>query len=176
MSVDYFLKIDTIDGESEDHAHKNEIELASFNWEESQSGTFAQGGGGGAGKVRMNNFEFQSRVGKASPKLMLACATGQHIPSAKLTCRKAGGGQQEFYTITLTDVLVSSYRIGTGQNDTNGNDPAADSHGGYDEGTPVDCVGLNFAKIQTEYRPQKEDGSLDNPIKVGYSLKENKSV
>jgi len=173
MSVDYFLKIDTIDGESEDHAHKNEIELASFTWEESQSGTFAQGGGGGAGKVRMNNFEFKSRVGKASPKLMLACATGQHIPSAKLTCRKAGGGQQEFYAITLTDVLVSSYK--TTSMEQNGYGVNGDREG-YDEGSPVDCVGLNFAKIQAEYRPQKEDGSLDNPIKVGYSLKENKTV
>ncbi len=173
MSVDYFLKIDTIEGESEDHAHKAEIELASFSWEENQSGSFAAGGGGGAGKVRMNNLEFTSRVGKASPKLLLACATGQHIPSAKLTCRKAGGGQQEFYSITLTDVLVSSYKIAS--MDTSGHVGNGD-HEGYDEGSPVDCVGLNFAKIQSEYRPQKEDGSLDNPIKVGYSLKENKSI
>lgn len=176
MSVDYFLKIDTIDGESEDHAHKGEIELASFTWDESQPGTFSQGGGGGAGKVRMNNFDFKSRVGKASPKLMLACATGQHIPSAKLTCRKAGGGQQEFYAITLTDVLVSSYKTTSTDSNGNGNGNAADNQGGYDEGVPVDYVGLNFAKIQAEYRPQKEDGSLDNPIKVGYSLKENKTV
>ena len=176
MSVDYFLKIDGIEGESEDDKHKNEIELSSFNWEEIQSGTFAQGGGGGAGKIRMNNFEFTTRVGKASPKLMLACATGQHIPTAMLTCRKAGGGQQEFYKITMSDVLVASYRTGSQEREVSHTNDAAGDRGGYDEGVPTDTVALNFAKIQVEYRPQKEDGSLDNPVKAGYSLKLNKSV
>jgi type VI secretion system secreted protein Hcp len=176
MAVDYFLKIDGIDGESEDDKHKNEIELSSFNWSEAQSGTFSQGGGGGAGKVRMDNFDFTMRTNKASPKLFLACATGQHIPSAVLTCRKAGGGQQEFYSITMTDVLVSRYETGS-----SGRSEATDTEGdvvtgGYDEGAPTDHVRLNFGKIQVEYRPQKEDGSLDNPIKAGYSLKANKSV
>lgn len=169
MAVDYYLKIDNIEGESEDDTHKSEIELHSFNWEEAQSGTFAQGAGGGAGKVQMHNFEFTSPVCKASPKLMLACATGQHIPSAVLICRKAGGGQQEFYKITLSDVLVSSYRTGSHTEGANGED-------GYEQGVPMDQVGLNFGKIQFEYRPQKPDGSLDNPIKSGYSLKANKAV
>ena len=52
-----------------------------------------------------------ARTSKASPKLWLACASGQHIKSAILTCRKAGGGQQEFYKITLTDVLVRANEV-----------------------------------------------------------------
>jgi len=172
MAVDYFLKIEGIDGESEDDKHKNEIEISSFKWQEMQAGTFAQGSGGGAGKVQMKNLEFQCPVSKASPKLMLACATGQHIPNATLTCRKAGGGQQEFYKITLSDVLVASYQTGSeAASDTN-----FTPEEGYANGLPVDHIGLNFGKIQFEYRPQKEDGSLDNPIKAGYNLKANKSV
>ena len=62
MAVDYFLKIEGIEGESEDDKHKSEIELSAFNWEEIKSGTFAQGGGGGAGKVQMKNLEFTSPV------------------------------------------------------------------------------------------------------------------
>ena len=169
MAVDYFLKIEGIEGESEDDAHKGEIELHSFDWEEMQTGTFAQGGGGGAGKVQMQNLEFCCHVGKSSPKLMLACATGQHIPSALLTCRKAGGGQQEFYKITFTDVLVATYHTGSRSKEAPGEE-------GYGQGVPMDRVGLNFGKIQVEYRPQKEDGSLDNPVKAGYSLKTNKAV
>ena len=79
MAVDNFLKIEGIEGESEDSEHKGEIEIGSFNWEEAQQGSFSQGGGGGSGKVKMGNFDFVSRTSKASPKLMLACATGQHI-------------------------------------------------------------------------------------------------
>ena len=51
-AVDYFLKIDNIPGESEDDKHKSEIQLESWRIGATQSGTFASGGGGGAGKVR----------------------------------------------------------------------------------------------------------------------------
>src|SRR5712691_1094097 len=44
----------------------------------------------------------------ASSRLMLACASGKHYPSATITCRKAGRDQQEYMKITLQDVLVSS--------------------------------------------------------------------
>ena len=172
MAVDYFLKIEGIDGESADKKHKDEIEVSAFQWQETQAGSFGQGSGGGSGKVQMKNLEFQCPVGKSSPKLMLACATGQHIPSAVLTCRKAGGGQQEFYKITLSDVLVSSYKTGC-EAPSNGN---AGTDDGYALGLPTDHVGLNFGKIQVEYRPQKSDGSLDNPIKAGYNLKSNAPV
>src|SRR5262249_20296840 len=98
-AVDYFLKIDGIDGESQDHKHKGEIDLLSWSWGEHQSGTHGAGGGGGAGKVSMGDFHFVMHINKASPKLMLACADGEHIRKAVLTCRKAGTEQQEFLKI-----------------------------------------------------------------------------
>ena len=171
MAVDYFLKIDGIEGESSDETHSKEIELISYDWAQAQSGKFAQGGGGGAGKVQMDNFRFVTATNKSSPKLMLACATGQHIGEAVLTCRKAGGGQQEFYKVTMKDVLVSTYRTRSHAGGLNSTDD-----GGYNDGRPTDEFSLNFAKIEFEYRPQKEDGSLDNPVKTGYDLKLNKKV
>ena len=93
MAVDYFLKIDGIQGESEDDKHKNEIEVIDFEWEETQTSNFAQGGGGGGGKVKMENFTFRTFLNCASPALMQACAEGKHIKDAVFTCRKAGGGQ-----------------------------------------------------------------------------------
>ena len=71
-AVDYFLKIDGIEGESQDHKHKNEIDVESWSWGETNSGTHAGGGGGGAGKVQMQDFHFVMKVNKATPKLMLA--------------------------------------------------------------------------------------------------------
>jgi type VI secretion system secreted protein Hcp len=159
-SVDYFLKIDGIDGESADDKHKGELQLESWSWGESQQGSHAAGGGGGAGKVVMQDFHAVMAVNKASPKLMLACATGEHIKKAVLTCRKAGGGQQEFFKITLSDILVSSYKMGGAPGST----------------APVDQFSLNFAKIEHEYKPQKADGSLDAAVKAGYDLKAQKKV
>lgn len=69
---DYFLKIDTIPGESADLKHKNEIQIESFSFGESNAGSFAHGSGGGAGKVQMQDMHFSMVVNKASPKLFLA--------------------------------------------------------------------------------------------------------
>jgi type VI secretion system secreted protein Hcp len=160
-AVDYFLKIEGVDGESTDDKHKGEIDIDSFSWGETQSGTHSGGGGGGAGKVVMQDLHFTTKMSKATPKLMLACATGEHFKKATLICRKAGKEQQEFLKITLSDLLVSSYQTG------------GSSHGGV---VPTDQFSLNFAKIEYEYKPQKTDGSLDSPVKAGYDLKANKKV
>ena len=111
-AVDYFLKIDGIKGESQDTKHGGEIEIQSFSWGATQSGSFAQGGGGGAGKVNMQDFHFTVFHGVASPKLMLACATGQHIPTAVLTARKAGKDQQDYMKVSFYDLLISSFQTG----------------------------------------------------------------
>jgi len=45
-SADYFLKIDGVDGESSDDKHKNQIDILSWSWGASNSGSMASGGGG----------------------------------------------------------------------------------------------------------------------------------
>jgi len=74
---DYFLKLDKIEGESQDAKHKNEIQVESFSWGVSQQGSFDAGGGGGSGRASFQDFHFVMKVNKASPKLMLACASFQ---------------------------------------------------------------------------------------------------
>jgi type VI secretion system secreted protein Hcp len=160
-AVDYFLKIDGIDGESADDKHKGEIDVMSWSYSEQQSGTSSGGGGGGAGKVSMGDFRFTMTVNKATPKLFLACASGEHIKTGVLTCRKAGKDQQEYLKITLTDILVSSYQTGgSGSSDL----------------IPVDQISLNYAKIEFEYKEQKADGTLGAAVKAGWDLKANKKV
>lgn len=158
MAVDYFLKIDGIPGESQDSTHKDEIQLESWSWGETQAGTMKAGGGGGAGKVDMQDFHFVMAVNKATPKLILACASGDHIKKATLTCRKAGKTQQEFLVYNFSDVLVSSYQTG-----------------GSAE-IPMEQVSLNYTKMEVEYKAQKADGTLDGPIKAGWDLKQNVKV
>ncbi len=157
--VDFFLKIEGIDGESADAKHKGEIDLESWSWGETQGGTFQHGGGGGAGKVQMHDFSMVKKIDKGSPKLMLACASGEHLKKAVLTCRKAGKDQQEFLKITMSDVLVSSYQTG--------------GHGHADV-VPTDQISLNFAKIEFEYKEQKADGTLGGAVKAGWDVKANK--
>ena len=158
--MQYFLRVDGIQGESSDDKHKGEIDVLSWSWGETQPTPPSPGGGGGGGKVEMSDLTVVAHVSKASPRLLLACASGKHIKSAVLTGRKAGKGQQEFLTFSLTDILVSSYQIGA----------SASSE------PPTDSVSLNFAKIQVEYKEQKADGSLGETVKVGWDRKANKQL
>ena len=157
MAVDYFLKIKDVEGESTDKGHKNEIDVESWSWGETQMGTHAGGGGGGAGKVNINDFNFTMRVNKASPKLLLFCANGKHIANAVLTCRKAGESQQEYLKITFSDLLVSSFQTG----------------GSSGAEVPIDSVSLNFSKIEYSYAPQDAKGALGTAIPVHWDVKTN---
>ena len=159
--VDYYLKIDGIEGESADATHKGEIDVESWSWGASNLGTSRSGGGGGAGKVSMQDFHFVMKMNKASPKLMLACATGAHIKNAVLTCRKAGGQQENFLVVTMTDILVSSYQTGGS---------------GHGDIVPTDQIALNFATVKHEYKEQKADGSPGGAVTAGYDVKANKKL
>jgi type VI secretion system secreted protein Hcp len=159
--VDYFLKIDGVESESADAKHKGEIELESYSWGATQSGTAGKGGGQGAGKVVPQDFHFVKRVDKASPVLFIACATGTPYKKAVLTGRKAGAGQQEYFKITMEDVLVSSYQLGgSGSSDV----------------VPMEQVSLNFAKLEMVYKEQKADGSLGGEVKQKYDFAGNVKV
>jgi type VI secretion system secreted protein Hcp len=158
--VDYYLKIDGIDGEATDHKHKNEIDVESWSWGETNSGDAAARGGMGSGKVSMQDFHFTMKVNKASPKLLEACASGEHIKKAVLTARKAGKDQQEYLKVTFSDLLISSYQTGGSSGDV----------------IPMDQIALNFSKVEMEYKDQKPDGTLGGVVKGGWNLKENKKA
>jgi len=162
-TVDYFLKLDGIEGESTDDKHKNEIELESWSWGVTNSGVGHHSGstGSGAGKATFQDIHFVSKLSKASPKLFLASATGQHIPTAVVTCRKAGGDQQEFLTVKLSDLLVSSYQVGGS---------------GHGDIVPVEQCSLNYSKVEWEYKQQDAKGSVGSPVKVGYNVAANKKL
>ena len=111
MAVDMFLKISGVEGESQDSKHKSEIDVLSFSWGVSNA---SRHGGtsrlGSTGKTAVSDFSIVKTLDSSSPRLFQACCTGEHLHDATLTLRKAGGDQQEFYKVRLTDVLISSVR------------------------------------------------------------------
>jgi type VI secretion system secreted protein Hcp len=159
MAIDMFLKLGDIKGESMDSVHKEEIDIHSMQWGMAQSGSMHQGGGGGAGKVSMQNLSMRKSLDKASPNLMMACSSGKHYPEATLTVRKAGGSAPvEYMIITLKEVMVASYQTDAGNSDE----------------TLKEDITLNFGKVEVAYQPQKADGSKDGgPVKFGWNIREN---
>jgi type VI secretion system secreted protein Hcp len=153
-AFDYFLKIDGVQGESTDAAHKDEIDVEAWSWGETRPA------GSGAGRVAMTDFSFTITLSRASPKLFLACAEGDHIKGAWLTARRAAGKDADYFLKwTFSDLLVSSYQTGaaTGQ-------------------SPQDQVSLSFSKIEVEYKMQKADGSFGAGFKAGWDVKTNKKI
>ena len=115
--------------------------------------------GGGAGKVQIGALDIVKRIDKASPKLFLSCASGQHIKQCILAARGTGASF-DFMLVKLKDCVIASF---------------TDS-GSHDAGTAQETVGIGFAKIVFEYRPQKPDGTPDTPVVAGWDLKLNKPV
>jgi type VI secretion system secreted protein Hcp len=144
-AVDYFLKIDGIDGESTDARHKGEIEIESWSWGVTQSTSGA--GGSRAGKPCTAPMSFSKPVDKATPLLMANAVSGMVIPRAILIGRKAGEGQQDYLKYELKNVMVTSYQTG-----------------GSSSSVPVDQFSLNFASLTVEYKPQDPKGGLGSAV------------
>ncbi|MGD8937835.1 MAG: type VI secretion system tube protein Hcp [Gammaproteobacteria bacterium] len=159
MAVDMFLKIEGEDvkGESRDSVHTEEIDVLAWSWGMTQSGSFHVGGGGGAGKVNVQDISVTKYIDASSPNLLKACASGQHFDKATLTVRKAGGEQLEYLVIEMDKVLVSSVSTG--------------GSGGEDRLT--ENVTLNFAKFKTAYTPQSDKGAEEGAIEFAWDIEAN---
>ena len=157
MAVDMFLKIDGIEGESKDSVHAGEIDVLAWSWGMSQSGSMHQGGGGGEGKVSVQDLSFTHYVDKASGNLMTRCANGGHHGDATLVVRKAGTDPLEYIIITMTKVIVTSVSTG--------------GSGGEDRLT--ENVTLNFEQVKVEYQEQADDGSGTPGPEFGWNMAQN---
>ncbi len=157
MAVDMFIKMDDLKGESVDKTHKGEIQVLAWSWGMSQSGTTHVGGGGGAGKVSVQDISFTKYIDSSSPVLMQSCCSGKHFKTATLVVRKAGDKPLEYLKIKLTEILITAVSTG--------------GSGGEDRLT--ENVTLNFAAFNLDYIPQKADGSGDAAVSASYNIAEN---
>ena len=170
----FFLKFDgedALQGEEQD----GWIEVLSFSWGLTNEGPRGNGGSGGAGRVNVQDLNFTKHTDKASPNLMLACATGQHIKKATLEAREAAdenaltaevAGAANLPAVQmellLTDIMVTNFVIKGEQK--------------ADNPIPSESLSLNFSKIEFSERYQKADGQLSDPVRVGWDIKANKKA
>jgi type VI secretion system secreted protein Hcp len=140
-AFDAFLKIEGIEGESQDNKHKNEIDVLSFHWGITR---------GTRGKAKIEDFQVVKSVDAASPLLFDAVCSGQEIKEAFFTLRKAGDKPLDFYKIHFEEVLISSVT------------PAGSAGG---DNLPLEQVTLDFRSAEIEYTIQKPDGSSGGVVK-----------
>jgi type VI secretion system secreted protein Hcp len=156
MAVDYFLKLDGIDGESSDSNHKNEIQLMSFSWGASQVTSVAGTGGSGAGKADLSDFSVMTYFDKATPKFFKSIGAGTHIKSGTMTANKSGGQGKPFLKVDFKELFVTSLQI-SGSSEI-----------------PSVSVSFSYNEIKIDYSVQNDQGNLASTGAVTYNVKENK--
>jgi type VI secretion system secreted protein Hcp len=156
MAVDYFLKLDSIQGESANANHKNEIQLLSFSWGGHQTTSVSGTGGSGAGRVDLADFSIMKHLDKATTPIFKALISGTHIKTGNLAAVKAGAGGKPFLKIDFKELFVTSHQI------------SASSE------IPTESVSFSYNEIKVEYSQQNEQGVVTTTGAVTYNLAENK--
>ena len=145
-SIDMFLKLGTIKGESRDQAHKDEIDVLAWSWGLSTGTGHTKKGA--VPPACVQDLSFTKYIDRASPDIILAGVSGALIPTAKLTMRRAGETPLEFLRFDMTNVTVSSYSTG--------------GSGGEDRLT--ENVTLHFDTLNGVYRQQTSTGAAGPEI------------
>ena len=156
MAVDYYLKLDGVQGESTAEGHKDEIQLLSFSWGASNVSSVAGTGGSGAGKVDLSDFSTMIFFDKSTPKFFKAVCLGQHIKTGTLTATKSGAGNKPYLKVDFKELFVTSLQI------------SASSE------VPSVSISFTYNEIKMDYSVQDEQGNLKSTGPVTFNLKEHK--
>jgi type VI secretion system secreted protein Hcp len=146
-----FMEITGIQGEATDKAHKGQIEVSSFSWGGVVNSGSATGGGANVGRSTACPVNVvKLSTDKATPSILKAAASGEHIEDVTLSLVKSGAeGAFTFATYKFSDVLI-----------TNGGD----------------SLNFVFGKVEVTYTPQRADGSGDVPVVFGWDFASNKGL
>ncbi len=172
MAVDMFIKIPGGDGEATDSKHEGWIEVLQFSHSVLQPTTvFSRSPDRAPRRADFEDLSVTKFIDKASPKLMLKCATGDHIPEVQFDVRRTIGGQQETYlAYEFTECILSSFSAASAEagSDVPSDDPAA---GGGVEDKALETVTLNFAKISMKYTPFDDDtGTAGASVEAAFDI------
>lgn len=162
MATDMFLDLGSaVKGESQDGTYKDKIDIDSYHWGISQTGTFHHGSGGGSGKANFKDLQIEKYVDASTADLLKYATEGKHFDTAKIIVRKSGGDSPlEYLTIELKKVLVSS----------------VDMMGQKGDERLRELVTLNFAEVKVTYRTQNEQGAKGADKNFAWNIAANKAA
>lgn len=162
MATDIYLKVEGVDGESVRAGVEKWIDLESFSWGATQSGTAQTGLGAGSGRAAVQDLSCTKYLDKTTPVLLQNLLTGKPYGKVELKVRKVSGATPiDYLTITMTDVMVSSYHTGVAK-------------GGDDR--VIESLTFNFAAVKMEYILQNKDGTPGGKVPAGYDVAAGKAI
>lgn len=154
MAVNAYIKIEGRPGPSP--SKKDHIDILSFSFGASLPVTYQSGSSGresSAGRASLSDVSIMKVTDKTSPLLFDDCVSGNVLKNVTLLYDKpTGDGQEDYFKIEMTDVLISSYQLsGSSEN-------------------PTESLSFAFEKIKICYNPQGDDGKLQGFVEKGYDL------
>lgn len=157
MAVDYFLKLDGVEGESADEKHKKQIQIMSFSWGASNVSSVAGTGGSGAGKANLSDFSIMTNFDKSTPELFKNLTKGTHFKTGTMEAVKSGADGKPYLKVDFKELFCTSLQI------------AASSE------VPSVSISFSYNEMKIDYYAQNEQGNLVSTGAVTYNLKENKT-
>lgn len=161
MAIDAYLKIEGINGESEDDRHRNWIEVSNVMYAVNQprADTLSTAGGHTSGRAELYPITFKKLADIASPVLLQTCAAGKTIPKAAFEFMRADGDGKPipYFKIELENLMIANITPDSG-----------------DGGVISERVQLAFAKIKWNYTRQSIRGGAQGNTSGGWDCSANK--
>jgi type VI secretion system secreted protein Hcp len=154
MSTDLYLQLDGIPGDSTARGHEGWIPLTAVDWSMSQTASAGRGvvGGAGAGRVNFGALSVAGWLGRATPRVLDACARGIHLRRAVLEAVDPGESPRVSARWELEEVIVSALAVaGAGA-------------------TLADSTSLTYARIRLTTFAQDPDGGAGQPVSGGWDI------
>jgi type VI secretion system secreted protein Hcp len=172
MAINFVLQLGgspgspEIKGDSIVKGHTSEIDILSWSWGMTQTGSTQIGaGGGGTGSADVHDLTLTKYIDSSTHLLNQYCHAGNHLEGAVLTCIKVGGksGPVEYLKITMGShdskngaVMISSTK--TGQ---------LEVVDGKQTDRILETITLNFNNVSIDHNPQEKTGSGGGTMSSG---------
>ena len=144
---DIFLKLESkrggaVKGESEDPSHRAEMVVLDFSW--GMTSVVNTVFSGKETKPAQLELRIVKNVDAASTGLMSVMKTNDEIKKAVLTVRKAGGKQEDYFSIAIQGGRITSLEV-----TSEGDHPLL-----------TERLSLTFNKIEVQYKAQSATGAM----------------
>jgi type VI secretion system secreted protein Hcp len=150
-----YLKLQDVDGESQDTDHDKWIEVMSWSWGVDNPVSFALAQGGQSTQAHVGSMNIQCIMDLSTVTAFKNATTGKHVDTGTLSCMKLDGDQRvEYFKVDLTNVMVSSVQYSGG-----GQDQAVNVH-----------LALVFEEFKQHYKGQQDTGSAGGGKDFGFNV------
>lgn len=159
MADDIYGKFGDIKGESTDKKYKDfsSLDSISHDLENKSSGDRSTGGGGSKSLASHGEIEFRKQFDAASPGLITACLTGEHMDIEIALCRQSGKDKQEFLKYVLGDAYISKL-----EHDSDGVD-----------GKVIEVGRINYGTIKWTYDKTDSKGKSQGKMEASWNRIDN---